>query len=113
MKQRTSNNWKSSAFAGPDDGSSRQAPPRSAVQRKNAKWESTVFAGPTESVPGRRCLAKETAGNQGMWGDEQVEWQKKESFAAMMSKKAETRPPQFDDTAAMNRKAKELYGEGY
>ena len=48
-----------------------------------------------------------------MWGDEQVEWQKKESFAAMMSKKAETRPPVFNDTAAVNRKAKELYGEGY
>ena len=48
-----------------------------------------------------------------MWGDEQVEWQKKESFAAMMSKKAETKPPVFDDTAAINRKAKELFGEGY
>lgn len=48
-----------------------------------------------------------------MWGNEQVEWQKKESFAAMMSKKEETRPPKFDQKAADMRKAKELYGEGY
>lgn len=48
-----------------------------------------------------------------MWGNENVKWQKKESFAAMMSKKQETKPPQFDETAAEQRKARELYGEGY
>ena len=48
-----------------------------------------------------------------MWGNEKVEWQKKESFAAMMSKKEETKPPKFDQKAADMRKAKELYGEGY
>jgi hypothetical protein len=31
----------------------------------------------------------------------------------MMSTKAETKPPVFDNTAAEQRKAKELYGEGY
>jgi hypothetical protein len=74
--------------------------PRSTVARKNAKWESTVFAGPTENIPGRKCLAKEGAGKQGLWGDKKEEWQKKESFAALMSKKAETRAPVFDNTAA-------------
>ena len=83
------------------------------MHRKNAKWESTVFGGPTDNIPTRKCLAKEGAGNQGMWGNENVEWTKKESFAAMMSKKEETRPPVFDDKAADQRKAKELYGEGY
>jgi hypothetical protein len=70
------------------------------VQRQNAKWESTVFAGPTETIPTRKCLAKDGAGKQGLYGDEKIEWTKKESFAATMSKREETRPPVFDDTAA-------------
>jgi hypothetical protein len=85
---RTNNNFASSAFAQSDDAEGPgAAAPRSAIHRKNAKWESTVFAGPTDNIPTRKCLAKEGAGNQGMWGNENVEWTKKESFAAMMSKK--------------------------
>lgn len=67
---RMNNNFKSSVMnsAEVDEGSSNAAP-RSAVQRKNAKWESTVFGGPTETIPGRRCLAKEGAGKGGLFGD--------------------------------------------
>ena len=107
------NTYKSNVMGAPDEAESTKNPPRSAIHRKNAKWESTVFAGPTESIPGRRSLAKEGAGKEGLWGNQQTEWQKKESSAAMMSKKEQTRPPTFDETAAEQRKARELYGEGY
>jgi hypothetical protein len=53
--------------------SEEEAAPKT-VSRKNAKWESTVFAGPTENIPGRKCLAKEGAGKQGLWGDQKEEW---------------------------------------
>ena len=100
-KMRQSNTFASTnVFGATDTESQNQA--RNAVTRKEGRWESTVFAGPTESVPGRRCLAKEGAGKSGLYGDEvgSETWQKKESFAAQMSKKEKTRPPQFDEVAA-------------
>lgn len=117
-KMRTTNTFARSNVLGQDDAAAKKTDGQlhNAIgSRKEARWESTVFGGPTENVSKRRLLAKEGAGKGGLYGDTEGSeaWQKKEYFAAQISKKEATRPPTFNEAAAEMRKAREIYGENY
>ena len=80
--------------------------------RKEANWDSNVFGGPTVNKATRKALAPPTAGKEGIYGNlEQSDtWQRKVNLAGSLSQKEATRPPNFEDAAAEDRKMRELYG---
>ena len=85
------------------------------VARDEGKWQSNVFAGPKANPITRKNLEGKGAGKGGLYGDSEPssEWTKKQSFAAAISKKEETRPVVFDNSGADERKARELHGANY
>lgn len=57
--------------------------------RTEDKWNSTVFAGPQKNQTTRKILAKQDAGNAGLYGnkDGSNQWQKKTNLAGALAKK--------------------------
>lgn len=86
------------------------------VTRQEDRWQSNVFAESQLDKINRRVLSKGDAGRGGYYGDEKSQdiWQRRqETFAGVVSQKQNTRPPQFDDSGADDRKMKELYGNSH
>jgi hypothetical protein len=74
-----------------------------------------VFADPKLDPPTRKKLGRDDAGKGNLYGDSHGSnnWEKKQNLAGNMSQKQATRPPQFDDKAAEQRKYNEIHGGSY
>ena len=82
------------------------------VNRNEKHWGSSVFAGPKSEQSKRTRLNHNDKGREGLFGDtmERDAYQKKTNLAAAISTKEATRPPNFDNSMADERKNRELYG---
>ena len=82
------------------------------VKREEKNWGSSVFAGPKMEQSTRVKLNRNDKGREGLFGDsmDKDAYQKKTNLAAAISTKEVTRAPIFDNSAADERKAKELHG---
>jgi hypothetical protein len=82
------------------------------VTRNEKNWGSSVFAGPKIEPSKRQKLNRNDKGREGLFGDtmDKDAYQKKTNLAAAISTKEATRPPAFDQSAADQRKERELYG---
>ena len=84
----------------------------STVKRDEKNWGSSVFAGPKIEPSKRTKLNRNDKGREGLFGDsmDKDAYQKKTNLAAAISTREATRPPAFDQSAADERKNRELYG---
>lgn len=82
------------------------------VKRDEKHWGSSVFAGPKIEQSKRVRLNNNDKGREGLFGDsmDKYAYEKQTNLAAAISTREETKPPKFDQAAADERKARELYG---
>lgn len=82
------------------------------VRRQEKNWGSSVFKGPKNEQVKRTKLNHGDKGRDGLFGDtmDQDAYQKRTNIAAAFSTKEPTKDPKFDNSAADDRKMKELYG---
>ena len=81
------------------------------MRRAEGKWESSVFKGPLNEQSKRAKLSRDK-GRDALFGNsgEPDAYQRKTNLAAAISTKESTRPPQFNEDTAINRRTQELYG---
>lgn len=109
IRQRTNpTHAKSNVLGNSDDANSNSYSIQNAsnVKRAEGKWESNVFKGPLNEQSKRTKLGRGDKGRDGLFGNsgEADAYQRKTTFAAAMSTKEETRPPKFNEEAAINRR---------
>ena len=96
------NNYKSNCFDAFNEDAPKeesQTVQRGAHRREQA-WQSTVFAGPEPIKPNMKKLGASDHGVDGLYGSHTQDneaWKRKQTFASTVSKKEETRPPQFNE----------------
>lgn len=111
VKVRENATWQSSVTFNADESNGTSNASK-AVNRNEKNWQSSVFAGPKIEPSKRTRLNKNDKGREALFGDtmEPDAYQKKTNLAAAISTREATREPQFDNAAAEERKARELYG---
>ena len=82
------------------------------VTRHDKNWQSSVFAGPKMEESKRKKLNFNDKGRDGLFGDtmEKDAYERKVNLAGEINQREQTRAPQFDESAAEQRRVRELYG---
>ena len=106
---------KSNCFGGDAEDTQNDAGNQRGAHRQENAWQSSVFAGPEAVKANRRKLGASDHGTEGLFGNnnDPDAWTKKQNFAGTLSQKQQSRPPQFNEQAANQRKLNDLYGNSY